>query len=52
MHNLKTDEIIRNHQKSQLRAADNYRLSQQINEHNKHKFDWRDLLKPFNRSNR
>ena len=51
MSDLKSYEIMRDHQKSQLRIADNYRLSKQIDDHNKQKFDWRDLLKPFNRRN-
>jgi len=50
MRDLKTYELNRERQKTQLRFADNYRLSQTLYEHNKTKFDWRDLIKPFNRS--
>jgi len=52
MHDLKLYEITRDHQKTQLRVADNHRLIQQIDDNNKQKFDWRDLLKPLNRSHR
>ena len=50
MRNLKEYELNKDHQKHQLRFADNYRLSQTIEDHNKSKFDWRELLKPFNQS--
>ena len=50
MRDLKAYDLSLEHQKSQLRLADNYRLSQTIEDHNKQKLDWRDLLKPFNRS--
>lgn len=52
MRDLKNYNLTRDRQKTQLRFADNYRLSQTIEEHNMQKFDWRDLLKPFNRSHR
>lgn len=52
MRDTQTYEITLEHQKTQLRLADTYRLSQTIENHNKRKFDWRDLLKPFHRSNR
>lgn len=52
MRDLTAYEMTLEHQKSKLRFADNYRLSQTLDEVNKPKFDWRDLLKPFNRSQR
>jgi hypothetical protein len=52
MRDLKHYQLNRERQQSQLRFADNYRLSQTIDPQNMQKFDWRDLLKPFNRSHR
>ena len=52
MRDLKTLKITQEHQESQLRFADNYQLSQTIENHNRTDFDWRNLLNPFNRSRR
>jgi len=50
MRDQKTYELTKDRQKAQLRFADTYRLSQSLDEHNKSKFDWRNMLNPFNRS--
>ncbi|GEM_PF-1823986 len=49
MRDLKTYELAQNYQKATLRFADNYRLSQSINEANKHKHNWRSMFNPINR---
>jgi len=50
MHDLTTYKLNQERQKVQRQFADTYRLSQSLDEHNKTKFDWRDLMNPFNRS--
>lgn len=52
MRELTSYDLNKEHQKSQQRFADNHRLSQTIEDHNKSKFNLRGLIKPFNRSQR
>ena len=51
MQDLKEYQLVRDHQKRQLRTVQDYRLAQVLDDENKLKFEWRILLKPFNRSN-
>lgn len=51
MKSFKDYELALDHQKRQLRMANDYRLYQILDDENKVKFEWRNLLKPFNRSN-
>lgn len=50
MHNQKTYDLTLDRQKTQLRFADNYRMSQSLDEQNKQTFNWRNLLNPLNRN--